>query len=94
MVRENAIKFIKDNFGIEEASDEQINNLPKVLLDLTDREERIVRMFYGLDDGRERTLEEIAKEFGVDRELIRETLGRGIKKLRHPTRKRAILGEQ
>jgi RNA polymerase primary sigma factor len=60
--------------------------LYSVMKDLTDREERVLRLRYGLDDGRPRTLEEVGKEFGVTRERIRQIEAKAIRKLRHPSR--------
>ena len=54
--------------------------------DLTEREERVLRLRYGLDDGRPRTLEEVGKEFGVTRERIRQIEAKALRKLRHPSR--------
>ena len=59
-----------------------------VMNDLTDREERVLRLRYGLDDNRPRTLEEVGKEFGVTRERIRQI--KAIRKLRHPTRTKKL----
>ncbi len=62
------------------------DELYAVMKDLTDREERVLKLRYGLEDGRPRTLEEVGKEFGVTRERIRQIEAKAIKKLRHPTR--------
>ncbi len=60
--------------------------LYNVMKDLTDREEKVLRLRYGLDDNRPRTLEEVGKEFGVTRERIRQIEAKAIRKLRHPSR--------
>ena len=62
------------------------DELYEIMQDLTDREEKVLRMRYGLDDNRPRTLEEVGQEFGVTRERIRQIEAKAIKKLRHPTR--------
>ncbi len=64
--------------------------LEEVLGDLTDREERVIRLRYGLDDNRPRTLEEVGKEFNVTRERIRQIEAKALKKLRHPTRAKRL----
>ena len=61
-----------------------------ILKDLSDREERVIRLRYGLDDNRPRTLEEVGREFGVTRERIRQIEAKAIKKLRHPTRSKRL----
>ncbi|MBR0294987.1 MAG: RNA polymerase sigma factor RpoD, partial [Bacilli bacterium] len=61
-----------------------------ILKDLSDREERVIRLRYGLDDNRPRTLEEVGKEFNVTRERIRQIEAKAIKKLRHPTRSKRL----
>jgi RNA polymerase primary sigma factor len=66
--------------------------LYEILKDLSDREERVIRLRYGLDDNRPRTLEEVGKEFDVTRERIRQIEAKAIKKLRHPTRSK-LLGD-
>ena len=82
--------FIPDTDAIspdEYASNELLKDeLRNVLETLTDREERVLRLRYGLDDGRMRTLEEVGKEFGVTRERIRQIENKAINKLRHPSR--------
>lgn len=64
--------------------------LYQVLDELTDREERVIRLRYGLDDNRPRTLEEVGKEFNVTRERIRQIEAKAIKKLRHPNRSKRL----
>lgn len=85
-MEENVINFIKAVCATEEVSEEAVKNYRKLLEELSDREERIIRLRYGLDDGVCRTLEEVAKEFGVTREKIRQVEAKAIKKLRHPVR--------
>ncbi len=64
--------------------------LHEVLGTLTDREQKVLRLRFGLDDGRARTLEEVGKEFGVTRERIRQIEAKAIRKLRHPSRSRKL----
>ena len=61
-----------------------------ILKDLSEREERVIRLRYGLDDNRPRTLEEVGKEFNVTRERIRQIEAKALKKLRHPTRSKRL----
>ncbi len=62
------------------------NDLLKVLSTLTEREEKILRLRFGFDDNRPRTLEEVGKEFNVTRERIRQIEAKALKKIRHPRR--------
>ena len=64
--------------------------LNEVLQGLTDREERVLRMRFGLLDGRMRTLEEVGREFGVTRERIRQIEAKALRKLKHPSRSRKL----
>lgn len=68
------------------------NELDKILKTLTDREEKILRLRFGLDDGRERTLEEIGNIYGLTRERIRQIEEKALRKLRHPSRSNKIKG--
>jgi len=61
-----------------------------VLDTLTDREEKVLRLRFGLDDGRARTLEEVGKEFNVTRERIRQIEAKALRKLRHPSRSKKL----
>ncbi len=64
--------------------------LISVLDTLTDREEKVLRLRFGLDDGRARTLEEVGKEFQVTRERIRQIEAKALRKLRHPSRSKKL----
>ena len=66
------------------------DELYEIMKDLTDREERVLRLRYGLDDNRPRTLEEVGKEFNVTRERIRQIEAKAIRKLRHPNRAKRL----
>ena len=86
--------FIEDKESVS-PSDYATNQLlseelSNILGDLTEREERVIRLRYGLDDNRVRTLEEVGKEFGVTRERIRQIEAKAIRKLRHPTRSKKL----
>jgi RNA polymerase primary sigma factor len=62
----------------------------QVLNMLTPREERVIKMRFGLEDGTEHTLEEVGQTFGVTRERIRQIETKALRKLRHPTRSRRL----
>ncbi|MBQ7834103.1 MAG: RNA polymerase sigma factor RpoD [Lachnospiraceae bacterium] len=64
--------------------------LGEVLSTLTEREQKVLRLRFGLDDGRARTLEEVGKEFNVTRERIRQIEAKALRKLRHPSRSRKL----
>jgi len=88
--------FIEDR-GVVSPADAVINiNLKEmteeVLNTLTPREERIIKMRFGLEDGTERTLEEVGHAFGVTRERIRQIEVKALRKLRHPSRSRRLRG--
>ena len=92
--------FIKDesNMSPEEyATNEMLKDeISDVLLTLTEREEKVIRLRFGLEDGKSRTLEEVGQLFGVTRERIRQIEATALRKLRHPSRSRKLrdyLGE-
>jgi RNA polymerase primary sigma factor len=64
--------------------------LSDVLGTLTDREEKVLRLRFGLTDGRQRTLEEVGREFNVTRERIRQIEAKALRKLRHPSRSKKL----
>lgn len=86
--------FIKDDvmIGPEEYTTEEMlkEELASVLLTLTDREEKVLRLRFGLDDGQCRTLEEVGQIFGVTRERIRQIEAKALRKLRHPSRSKKL----
>ena len=64
--------------------------LEEVLGTLTEREQKVLTLRFGLEDGRARTLEEVGKEFNVTRERIRQIEAKALRKLRHPSRSRKL----
>ena len=64
--------------------------LMKVLSTLTEREQKVLRLRFGLDDGRPRTLEEVGRQFNVTRERIRQIEAKALRKLRHPSRSKVL----
>ena len=86
--------FIKDerNLSPEEfATNEMLKEeISQVLETLTEREEKVIRLRFGLEDGKPRTLEEVGQMFGVTRERIRQIEAKALRKLRHPSRSRKL----
>jgi len=88
--------FIKDDtiMGPEEAATYTMlqDQIKKLLTTLSEREQRVLVLRFGLLDGRTRTLEEVGKEFNVTRERIRQIEAKALRKLRHPNRARMLRG--
>ena len=86
--------FIEDDKGVEPAEAASFTllkeQLMEVLSTLTPREEKVLRLRFGLEDGRTRTLEEVGKEFNVTRERIRQIEAKALRKLRHPSRSKKL----
>jgi RNA polymerase primary sigma factor len=86
--------FIPDEVGEapSEAASFQLlrESVEDVLASLTERERKVLRLRFGLDDGRGRTLEEVGREFNVTRERIRQIEAKALRKLRHPSRSRKL----
>lgn len=88
--------FIRDDtvMGPEDAASYSIlkDQITRLLDTLTDREQRVLILRFGLKDGRSRTLEEVGKEFNVTRERIRQIEAKALRKLRHPSRAKMLKG--
>ena len=86
--------FIEDSHvevPLEAATDTLMREqLEEVMATLTDREQQVIRMRFGLEDGHPRTLEEVGREFHVTRERIRQIESKALRKLRHPSRSRKL----
>jgi len=86
--------FIEDHNALPppDAASRQLlkEQIDDVLYTLTPREQRVLQLRFGLEDGRSRTLEEVGKEFNVTRERIRQIEAKALRKLRHPTRSRRL----
>ena len=86
--------FIKDERNVspeEFATNEMLKDeIADVLSTLTEREEKVIRLRFGLEDGKSRTLEEVGQMFGVTRERIRQIEAKALRKLRHPSRSRKL----
>ncbi len=86
--------FIEDQNALAppDAASRQLlkEQIDGVLSSLTKREQRVLQLRFGLEDGRSRTLEEVGKEFNVTRERIRQIEAKALRKLRHPTRSRKL----
>ena len=88
--------FIPDNNAIQplDGASKQLlkDEIQEVLSTLTPREQRVLRLRFGLEDGRSRTLEEVGLEFKVTRERVRQIEAKALRKLRHPSRSRRLRG--
>ena len=86
--------FIEDKEAVspEQFANNQLlrDEINEVLSGLTEREEKVLRLRFGLDDGRTRTLEEVGREFNVTRERIRQIEAKALRKLKHPTRSKRL----
>lgn len=86
--------FIEDDRAITPSDSVSSTMLKETLISvlstLTPREEKVLRLRYGVDDGRPRTLEEVGKEFNVTRERIRQIEAKALRKLRHPSRSKHL----
>lgn len=88
------IFFIKDVYHSDVVPENASKIIHEILCDLDPMEERVIRLRYGLDDDVQRTVKEIADEFGVTEKRMQQIVEKAIKKLRHPVRRKRIFGEQ
>ena len=86
---EDSASVTPDQAAAHRMMSEQIN---QALSTLTDREHQVLRMRFGLDDGRSQTLEEVGNQFGVTRERIRQIEAKALRKMRDPSRSSALRG--
>ncbi len=88
------VDFVPDerNMSPEDYATNELlkDEISDVLLTLTEREEKVIRLRFGLEDGKSRTLEEVGQMFGVTRERIRQIEAKALRKLRHPSRSRKL----
>ena len=86
--------FIPDEGASEPSEAASFTLLKEQLMDvlstLTPREEKVLKLRFGIEDGRTRTLEEVGKEFNVTRERIRQIEAKALRKLRHPSRSKKL----
>ena len=86
--------FIPDDDALEPAEAASFTLLKEQLVEvldtLTEREQKVLKLRFGLDDGRARTLEEVGQSFGVTRERIRQIEAKALRKLRHPSRSKKL----
>lgn len=87
---EDSVEYVESKYQSGEVNLLLQDELYELMKDLTDLEERVLRLRYGLDDNRPRTLEEVGKEFCLTRERVRQIEAKAIKKLRHPTRSKRL----
>jgi len=83
----DATNMTPEEYATNEMLKDEIN---EVLLTLTEREEKVIKLRFGLEDGKCRTLEEVGQMFGVTRERIRQIEAKALRKLRHPSRSRKL----
>ena len=76
-----------EKYAISEMLKSELND---VLKTLTEREEKVLRLRFGIDDGQSLTLEEVGKIFGVTRERIRQIESKALRKLKHPSRSKKL----
>ena len=89
--KENLQALIKGIYHVSEVSEEQEVAFLELLKDLTDREEKVVRLRYGLDDDKKRTYKEIGEMFDLSASRIHQITHKAVLKLHHPVRKRKVV---
>lgn len=85
-------RFFKEVMDIDEVTDEMIERVDVALRELNPREERMLKLRFGLDDNQPRTLKAIGDEFSLSTERVRQIISKGSRKLRHPNKRNKVLG--
>ena len=92
MNKNNVINLMKQVYSGQNITEESVNKFMEIFKELSDKEEVVLNLRYGLDDGDEVSIDEVADTYEVTRERVEEVIVSAFKKLRHPARARNLFG--